>query len=163
MVRHTFLVVSYKNQTFRMATALNSFVEPCFLVYGIEAPLLDKAIERFKASLPFGQEDQAVVARCAEQRVRRNSLQSNGANATVCTSIVNSGFTILISISRQTSFVLDIARSKSTHWRYAIFALRCLRTLIRRDTPTTKEHLAYFLEKAHDDHPSLVCLHAPAL
>lgn len=85
MVRNNFLVVS-QEQTFRMATALNSFVEPCFLVYGIEAPLLDKAIQRFKASLPFGPEDQKVVARCAEQRVQRNSLQSNGAKATVCTS-----------------------------------------------------------------------------
>jgi hypothetical protein len=56
----------------------------------------------------------------------------------------------------QTSLILEIALAKSTHWRYAIFATRCLRTLVRKDAPISAPHMRYFLEKCYDNHPSLV-------
>ena len=59
-------------------------------------------------------------------------------------------------IKPQTSLVLEIAQAKSTHWRYAIFATRCLRTLVRKDAPISAPHMKYFLEKCYDNHPSLV-------
>jgi hypothetical protein len=59
-------------------------------------------------------------------------------------------------IKLQTSLVLEIAQAKSTHWRYAIFATRCLRTLVRKDAPISAPHMKYFLEKCYDNHPSLV-------
>ena len=59
-------------------------------------------------------------------------------------------------IKLQTSLVLEIAQAKSTHWRYAIFATRCLRTLVRKDAPISAPHMRYFLEKSYDNHPSLV-------
>ena len=52
--------------------------------------------------------------------------------------------------------VLGIAKSPSTHWRYAVVALRILRTLIRRDQPLHTEQMKYFLEMIRDPHPSLV-------
>lgn len=61
-------------------------------MYDLESPPVDRAIAEFKASLPFGKEDQAVVDRCVEQRVQRNKLQSDGANATVGDISVTSGF-----------------------------------------------------------------------
>lgn len=66
-----------------MLAGINSFVEPSYLVYEIDSPGLDKAIADFKAFLSFGKEDQALIARCMEQRVLRNKLQSDGADATV--------------------------------------------------------------------------------
>lgn len=56
----------------------------------------------------------------------------------------------------KTSAVLDIANSSNTHWRYAIVALRVLRTYIRRDEPISALEVQYFLDKTHDAHPSLV-------
>ncbi|TFY83729.1 hypothetical protein EWM64_g270 [Hericium alpestre] len=51
--------------------------------------------------------------------------------------------------------ILAVAEDEATHWRYAIYAARCLRTLIRRDSPVSPDHLHYFLEKVRDNHPSL--------
>ncbi|KAI0257360.1 hypothetical protein BJV78DRAFT_1277900 [Lactifluus subvellereus] len=61
----------------------------------------------------------------------------------------------LLRPDEQSSLVLEIAQAKSTHWRYAIFATRCLRTLVRKDSPISASHMKYFLEKCYDNHPSL--------
>ena len=58
----------------------------------------------------------------------------------------------------QVQDLLQIGQSEHTHWRYAIYAVRCLRTLVQRDIPLKAEHVSYFLEKVHDDHPSVVSL-----
>ncbi|KAI0322289.1 hypothetical protein OF83DRAFT_1094493 [Amylostereum chailletii] len=115
---------------------INSFVEPNFLVYDTQSALLDSVISDFKACIPFGDEDQQLVSKCAEQRVRRVRLWDEGSKHSLST-------------------VLAAANSESTHWKYAIFAARCLRTLVRKDVPTSSSHIRYFLEKAHDNHPSL--------
>lgn len=57
----------------------------------------------------------------------------------------------------QTTAVIDVGNSLRTHWRYAIVAVRCLRTLIRRDVPLTPSQIRFFMEKSHDNHPSIVC------
>lgn len=43
-----------------------------------------------------------------------------------------------------------------THWRYAIVAIRMLRTLIRRDVPMSAEMIRLFLEKSHDNNGTIV-------
>ena len=53
--------------------------------------------------------------------------------------------------------LLDIAGSNKTHWRYNIVAVRCLRTLIRKDESISDQHFKFFVEKTYDDHPSIVC------
>ena len=52
--------------------------------------------------------------------------------------------------------LLDIAGSGKTHWRYNIVAVRCLRTLIRKDESISDQHFKFFVEKTCDDHPSIV-------
>ena len=52
--------------------------------------------------------------------------------------------------------VLEIGHADKTHWRYLIVAMRVLRTLVRRDVPLTKAQIAFFLEKCHDEHPTVV-------
>jgi hypothetical protein len=52
--------------------------------------------------------------------------------------------------------VYEIARDQRTHWRYAIMAIKVLRTLIQRDVPTTAPIMRLLLEKTHDNHSSVV-------
>ncbi len=52
---------------------------------------------------------------------------------------------------------MKIATSSRTHWRYEIAAIRCLRTLLRRDMPLTPEQIRFFVERTHHSHPSVVC------
>ncbi|KAA1468544.1 hypothetical protein DENSPDRAFT_833875 [Dentipellis sp. KUC8613] len=115
---------------------LNSFVEPNTLVFEVEHPPLDVALSEFKKFLNLGAESEAIVAKCTQKRQERIQLSND------C-------------VIETTSMILEVANTDSTHWRYAIYAARCLRTLIRRDAPVTAEHLGYFLEKARDNHPSL--------
>jgi proteasome activator subunit 4 len=136
-------------------TGLNSFVEPNFLVYEVHYPLLDKALAKFQSMLSFGAEEKLLVMRCREGRMSRIRLSEEGVRETVCR---YSFYEVIILIKCQTSLVLEVAQAKSTHWRYAIFATRCLRTLVRKDSPTSAVLMKYFLEKCYDNHPSLVCV-----
>lgn len=52
--------------------------------------------------------------------------------------------------------VLGIANNKRTHWRYAIVAIKILRTLVRRDTAMTASLIRFFLERTYDNHPTIV-------
>ncbi|KAI0001825.1 hypothetical protein BJV77DRAFT_16959 [Russula vinacea] len=115
---------------------INSFVEPNFLVYEVHYPCIDRALANFRANLPFSAEEELLVHRCREKRISRIQLCEEQVQET-------------------TSLVLEIAQAKSTHWRYAIFAARCLRTLVRKDAPISAPHMSYFLEKCYDNHPSL--------
>lgn len=56
----------------------------------------------------------------------------------------------------QVAAILEVANSTQIHWRYAIFAIRCLRTFVRRDLPLTSQQTQYFLRKTYDDHPTIV-------
>jgi proteasome activator subunit 4 len=138
---------------FTTVTGINSFVEPNFLVYEVHYPLLDRALATFRAELPFSAEEESVVHRCREGRISRIQLCEEQVRETVGMHV---SLGRLALIRRQTSLVLEIAQAKSTHWRYAIFATRCLRTLVRKDAPISAPHMKYFLEKCYDNHPSLV-------
>jgi hypothetical protein len=52
--------------------------------------------------------------------------------------------------------VYEIAQDQRTHWRYAIVAIKVLRTLIQRDVPMTAPLMRLLLEKTHDNHSSVV-------
>jgi hypothetical protein len=52
--------------------------------------------------------------------------------------------------------VSEIASNKRTHWRYAIVAIRVLRTLIMRDVPMTAPLIRLLLEMTHNDNSSVV-------
>lgn len=115
---------------------LANFAEPNFLVYDIESPKLEEVLEDTKRLLHIPPDYQQVVQQSRVQRQKRIQL-SNEALLRVVTS------------------VLDIGNSAQTHWRYSIFAVRCLRTLVRRDQATKPEHIAFFFEKVCDDHPTM--------
>jgi hypothetical protein len=134
-------------------TGINSFVEPNFLVYEVHYPPLDRALANFCAKLPFSAEKDSLVQQCREMRISRVQLCEEQVREAVG---VHTSLGRLALIKLQTSLILEIAQAKSTHWRYAIFAARCLRTLVRKDAPISATHMRYFLEKCYDNHPSLV-------
>ncbi|KAJ6627245.1 hypothetical protein B0H10DRAFT_1941394 [Mycena sp. CBHHK59/15] len=114
------------------ASGLNSLTEPCFLVYDVATPALDRIL----AASELGEEQRQIIRKCAESRIRRVRLMNEAAN-------------------ELTAIVLTIGNSPKTHWRYEIAAIRCLRTLIRRDAALTPEQIRYFMEKTYDSNPSM--------
>lgn len=134
-------------------TGINSFVEPNFLVYEVHYPPIDRALANFRAKLPFSAEMELLVQQCSERRISRVQLCEEQVREAVG---VHTSLWRIALIKLQTSLILEIAQAKSTHWRYAIFASRCLRTLVRKDAPISAPQIRYFLEKCYDNHPSLV-------
>ncbi|KII93397.1 hypothetical protein PLICRDRAFT_694576 [Plicaturopsis crispa FD-325 SS-3] len=114
---------------------LGNFVEPCYLVYDIENVSLAKA-SRDLMDHPSSTECISLVRRCQAKRVARLQFVNDA-------------------IQQTTTLLLDIAQSPRTHWRYSIVAIRCLRTLLRRDVPPSPAHMRYFLKMTHDSHPSI--------
>ncbi|KAF9568562.1 hypothetical protein CPC08DRAFT_679680 [Agrocybe pediades] len=115
---------------------LGSFVEPNFLVYKISKPGVEKANTELKALLKISSKDDGLTRRAMEKRLYR----IDGTNKAI------------EQVNRE---ILQIASSSRTHWRYAIYAIRCLRTLVRRDMPLDRELITFFLKKVHDDHPTI--------
>lgn len=55
----------------------------------------------------------------------------------------------------QTTRLLELAERESTHWRYAVYATRYLRALVRRDRPSDARIAAFFMSRVVDDLPQL--------
>ncbi|TFK57485.1 hypothetical protein OE88DRAFT_1651225 [Heliocybe sulcata] len=128
---------SIQNRVAALAdSCLNSFVEPCFIIYDINSKAVNRASQAVDTTLPQYLKDDGILARCREKRVQRIQILNQ-------------------SIENTTTAILKIARSTKTHWKYAIVAIRCLRTLIRRDVPLSPSLASYFMEKTHDTHPSM--------
>ncbi|KAF5377624.1 hypothetical protein D9615_005155 [Tricholomella constricta] len=117
---------------------LSSFLEPLFLVYEIPTPRVDKALSQLKFTLDIGNspKEGALVVRCRNKRIERLQKMEDG-------------------IQNNITMILEVGESERTHWRYEILATRCLRTLVRRDAPTSSQHLQFFLDRVHDDHPTI--------
>ncbi|KAJ3576138.1 hypothetical protein NP233_g640 [Leucocoprinus birnbaumii] len=115
---------------------LNSFTEPCHIVFGVAKPRVEDAITQLKQLLVFSEADQEVSRRCLEQRTRRTQKTDNV-------------------VQEITKYILGLSESGKLHWRYSIYAIRCLRTLVRRDVPLQGAHMRFFLAKVHDDHPTM--------
>ena len=56
----------------------------------------------------------------------------------------------------KTNAILKIAESPKTHWKYSIVAIRCLRTLVRKDAPMKPEHVKHLLLATLDSQYSIV-------
>jgi len=61
-----------------VSKGLNSFIEPCYSIYDIQSPDLDRAAAELKATITIP-EDNQVVVRCRQKRVDRVKLM-NSAN-----------------------------------------------------------------------------------
>ncbi|KAH8100502.1 hypothetical protein BXZ70DRAFT_1022407 [Cristinia sonorae] len=116
-------------------TALAAFAEPNQVVYTVENPELVKACEDLKDYLQVPKDD-SIVEKTLAQRILRVKLWDEGVLETTRTT-------------------LRIAQSSETHWKYSIVAVRCLRTLIRRDTPMDGAHVKFLLEHTHDSNATI--------
>ncbi|KAF8807238.1 hypothetical protein BYT27DRAFT_7232792 [Phlegmacium glaucopus] len=116
----------------------NNLVEPCNLIYDIPTPGIDRAIDKMKSllSVVVNPKEENIKIRAREMRIKRVRILDEA-----------------VEIANQN--LLEIGHSSRTHWRYHICAIRCLRTLVRRDVAVTRQQILYFLEKVHDDHPSI--------
>ncbi|OBZ79723.1 Proteasome activator complex subunit 4 [Grifola frondosa] len=117
-------------------TCLSSFLEPCYVVYDIDDAAVAKSVEELNTCIPATYRNHQLVARCKAKRETRLRLMN-------------------AAVEQTTEAVLEIANNPETHWRYAIVAVRCLRTLVRRDGKITSPHIRYLLQKTYDPHSSM--------
>ncbi|XP_006454756.1 hypothetical protein AGABI2DRAFT_215246, partial [Agaricus bisporus var. bisporus H97] len=122
---------------------LNSFSEPCHVIYNVAKPRVDHALAYLKTIIVETEDDRKLVCRCREKRISR--IQK------------------IDEVSQQIiTHVLDLSNSGKLHWRYSIYAVRCLRTLVRRDIPVQANQMRYFLTKLHDNHPTILMYSTPS-
>ncbi|PCH33392.1 ARM repeat-containing protein [Wolfiporia cocos MD-104 SS10] len=117
-------------------TCLNGFGEPCYVIYDIENLYIKEATAALTKCLQLQHREEGIVKRCEAQRVARVQMANASANEI-------------------TETLLNIAKSPRTHWRYAIYAVRCLRTLIRRDASTSPSHIRYLIERTYDSNATM--------
>ncbi|KAH9921997.1 uncharacterized protein BXZ73DRAFT_91690 [Epithele typhae] len=117
-------------------TSLANFGEPSQVVYNIDNRALIKATHHLRAMVTYAEIADDVLTRCETQRANRLAIHNEAVLLT-------------------TDTVLKIANNPDTHWRYAIVAVRCLRSLIRRDAPMKTEHVEYFLKNSYDSNASM--------
>ncbi|KAH7923993.1 hypothetical protein BV22DRAFT_1196262 [Leucogyrophana mollusca] len=115
---------------------LQSFLEPCYLVYEVENDGIAQALDALKVCIHSGKDYNDVMLRARAKRIERIQLMNKAIEAT-------------------TAAVLGVANDEKTHWRYAIVAVRVLRTLLRRDMPTSAAHIRLFMDKSHDSNPNM--------
>ncbi|KAL1951774.1 hypothetical protein VTO73DRAFT_923 [Trametes versicolor] len=118
-------------------TCLSSMAEPSHIVYEVENSDLDSALAELRALvLPQTSQDDGITAKCKTQRIAHISAIDQA-------------------LSNTTDTLLEIADDAKTHWRYSIVAVRCLRSLLRRDAPMKSAHVRYLLEMTHDSNASM--------
>lgn len=114
---------------------INNFPEPCYVHYDLVPNALNKAAQSLQAILPREKEHDLVI-KCRLKRTERVQRMDAASRAT-------------------TDAILNLGNSSSIHWRYAIVAIRCIRTLIRRDQPMSPQIVRYVLERTYDSHPNI--------
>ncbi|TBU39582.1 hypothetical protein BD309DRAFT_1022044 [Dichomitus squalens] len=118
-------------------TCLSNFGEPNHVVYQVENQDLADALRDLRSLVgQAGSSKDELLARCRTQRIERIAITDKA-------------------ISQTTDAVLTIANDERTHWRYAIVAVRCLRSLIRRDVPLKPSHVKLLFGKSHDSNASM--------
>ncbi|KAI0651592.1 hypothetical protein C8Q79DRAFT_934115 [Trametes meyenii] len=117
-------------------TCLGNIGEPSHVVYDVENGELTAASQALRALVLSQVEDDEITPKCRQQRMKRILTSDEALSHTVDT-------------------LLEIANDPDTHWRYAIVAVRCLRSLIRRDVPLKSTHVRYLLSKAYDSNASM--------
>ncbi len=126
------------------------------MVYHVDNSELAAALRNLRVLLPKHHlATDEVVVKCTRQRIDRISATDEAISRTV--GLVDaSQLHVVDPLCFQAEMVLNIATDSHTHWRYAIVAVRCLRTLIRRDAPLTGAHVEYLLGRTHDSNASMV-------
>ncbi|KAI9066676.1 hypothetical protein FKP32DRAFT_1589371 [Trametes sanguinea] len=117
-------------------TCLSNFGEPNHVIYDIENNDLGVTTRALKSLVQANAEHEELIERCRKQRIERLSIMNRA-------------------VADTTDTLLEIANNSRTHWRYAIVAVRLLRTLVRRDVPLKADHVRYLFEKTHDSNASM--------
>lgn len=135
---------------------LSSFVEPCFLVYDIPTPSLNGYVASLKAVLKCSGEESIITRKCRQKRVDRIKFTNDAIDHAVSRCLYISLLQPAILTFLKIESLLEIGNSPKTHWRYSIFAVRSLRTLVRRDAPLKPSHVRFFMEKVYEDNSTIV-------
>ncbi|KAI0828367.1 hypothetical protein BC628DRAFT_1417934 [Trametes gibbosa] len=117
-------------------TCLSNLAEPCHVVYAIENSNVDAAVQGLRNLVLAQVQGDDITAKCKAQRVARLTEIDHA-------------------LVQTTESLIEIANDDKTHWRYAIAATRCLRSLLRRDVPLKPAHVSYLLNKTHDSNASM--------
>lgn len=128
-------------------------MEPCFVVYEIESPQLDGAVTAVRRLLSIANEP-ALTQKCLRKREERIRIWDKSVTDTVRPSFYSC--VLHLTFVCQTDAILAVAQSEKTHWKYSIIAIRCLRTLIRRDVVAKPAHIKFLVEATLDSHYSIV-------
>ncbi|KZT40114.1 hypothetical protein SISSUDRAFT_983884 [Sistotremastrum suecicum HHB10207 ss-3] len=115
---------------------LSSFPEPSSLVYELQHDRLMKSADALKSLLRSSDNSVLLIEKGRKARISRQTVIDR-------------------SIEKMTQMITQNASDPQMHWRYSIIAIRCLRTLIRRDRPVSFAQMRYFMEMTCDDHPSM--------
>lgn len=141
--------------THKVHTDIQILDEHCHLVYQVDNPALDKAVHKLKSLLTIDPSEDMLVSKTRNNRIERTRLENEAIQKTVRCAI-NTKSNLLK--CGQIDAVLKVANDPKTHWRYAMMAVRILRSLFRRDRPIGSDHLQLFLEKLCDSDPNIVSL-----
>lgn len=117
-------------------TCLPRLSEPCHLVFDIENRALTDACQALTAALRPDASGDVIVEKARVKRIERVQRINDATKETI-------------------DAVLEVANDSDTHWRYAIAAIRILRTLVRKDAPITRDHIRFFLEMLYDSNPNM--------
>jgi len=77
------MIFSQHTQIIDIFEGLNSFIEPCYAIYDIHSPDLDRAAAELKATITIP-EDIQVVVRCRQKRIDRIKLMNVANRELVC-------------------------------------------------------------------------------
>lgn len=70
---------------------LNSFVEPNYVIYSVNNPLVQQAATNLRLSITVDADSNEVTSRCLQQRIKRIQLQNEASDATVSMRASSSG------------------------------------------------------------------------
>jgi hypothetical protein len=85
-------------------TGLNSFVEPCYLVYDIQNPRLDVALADLKSLLQVRTMDVDLTDRCRQKRIERVRL-------------MNDALELAVSVSQKVYNIYTLTQTEDDHYR----------------------------------------------
>ena len=76
--------MDHTRHTLTRSQGLNSFFEACYLVYDIDNPAINHAVQNLRSSVSWTHQDDELVSRCQEKRIERVLLLKEAAQLTVC-------------------------------------------------------------------------------
>jgi proteasome activator subunit 4 len=80
------LHIRYRRRALTLSEGLSSFIEACYLVYDIENPAINPAVQNLLSSIASADRDDILISRCRDKRIERVRLLKEALQLTVCDS-----------------------------------------------------------------------------